>query len=209
MAGFRVHAITAFAVSVSFASYITISNHFPLPWGGVLCALGFVGGLLPDIDSGEARMARYSGLMVGVVSSLVASLLFLNFFIAMLLFVPFAKLAHLCINKWTTHRGVFHSVPMGLLLSLGVFYIAELLEFPHPFCLYAAAFLGGGYLVHLTLDEVWSLRKGITTHSSFGTAIQFFRMAFWKSFLATYAFLAVAIYRTPFLKDWIRNMQFF
>ena len=94
---------------------------------------------------------------------------------------------------------------MCVLLSIGAYYGADLLRFPHFYALYCAAFLGGGYLVHLVLDEIWSLRKGISKHCSFGTALQFFRRSFWPSFLATYALLAVVVYYTPFLRAWVEQ----
>ncbi len=215
MAGFKVHAATAFAFSVSFASYVSVSNHFPLPWGIVLGALGVIGGLLPDIDSGETKIARYSGLLAGAILSLVtflffeASSLLFNYFVAFILFIPFVKITQMGVKNWMTHRGVFHSIPMGILLSIAVFHLFDLLNFPHIYSLYCAGFLGGGYLIHLVLDELWSLRKGISKHSSFGTALQIFRFVFWKSFLATYALLAVVVYKTPFLKTWIQKSTVF
>lgn len=206
MAGFKVHVATAFAASVSFASYISAMNGFPIAWGGLLCGLGVIGGLLPDIDSGETKIARYSGFLIGVVLSIVASSLLHNYILVFVFLVPFIKLTHFGIQKWTTHRGVFHSIPMGFLLSIGAFYLSDLLLFPHAFSLYCAGFLGGGYLIHLVLDELWSLRKGMSKHCSFGTALQVFRMVFWKSFAATYALLGVVVYRTPALKVWIQKI---
>lgn len=201
MANFKVHALTAFTASVSAASYVTVLNDFPLPWGGLLCVLGVIGGLLPDVDSGESKMARYCGILAGACLSIVTYVLSQSYIISFLAFTPLAKVTNLGIKKWTTHRGVFHSIPMGLLLSIAVFVLADLLQFPHLFSIFCTGFLGGGYLIHLVLDEIWSLRHGITTHCSFGTALQVFRLTFWKSFLATYALLACAIYSTPFFKS--------
>jgi len=184
--------------SVGAASYVGALNEFPLYWVGALSLLGFIGGLAPDVDSGETKMARYSGLFVGAILTLLAYLLSDSYIVALLAFIPVVKISQFGIYKWTTHRGVFHSIPMGLLLSITVFYLFDFLEFPHSYSVFCGEFFGGGYLVHLVLDELWSLRKGISKRSSFGTALQVFRPVFWKSFLATYALLGCAIYKLPF-----------
>jgi hypothetical protein len=198
MASFKVHAVTALVASVGAAAYTVALNHFPLYLGGLLCTLGFIGGLAPDVDSGETKMARYSGLGLGASLSLFAYFLSHSYLIAIIGFIPLVKLIQVGIKKWTTHRGVFHSLPMGLLLSIVVFYLFDSLGFSPLFSLFCGGFLGGGYLLHLVLDEIWSLRKGIGKQCSFGTALQLYRPIFWKSFLATYALLGFAIYKLPF-----------
>lgn len=210
MANFAVHALTALTASVSAAAYLTASYNLPLTWGTTLGVLGFVGGLLPDIDSGESRIARTSGLLLGLSLCLATYMLTNNVIIALIAFVPLVQLTNRAVQKWTTHRGVFHSIPMGLLLSIAAYSLSDLLRFPQLFSLFCAAFLGGGYLMHLVLDEIWSLRKGVSKHCSFGTALQVFRPVFWKSFLATYALLACAIYRVPVFKElFLRSLSGF
>ncbi len=202
MANFRVHAITALVASVGTASYVGVLHNFPLHEGALLCVLGFIGGLAPDVDSRETKMARYSALLAGTFLSYIMYLLTHNYIVTLISFIPLVKLTHFGIQKWTTHRGVFHSLPMGLLLSISAYYFFNLFGFSHLFSLFCGGFLGGGYLVHLILDELWSLRKGVSKHCSFGTALQLFRPIFWKSFLATYTLLGCAIYKTPFLRSW-------
>jgi LexA-binding, inner membrane-associated putative hydrolase len=199
MASFRVHAVAALVGSVGAAAYVGALKGYPFHWVGLLSLLGFLGGLAPDVDSGETRMARYSGLFAGALLTLLAYLLSGSYTIALLSFVPVVKLSQFGIYKWTTHRGVFHSIPMALLLSLTVFYLFDFLGFAQPYAIFCGAFFGGGYLTHLALDELWSLRKGVSKRSSFGTALQIYRPIFWKSFLATYVLLGFALYKLPFL----------
>ena len=201
MANFLVHATTGFALSVTASAYISAYNDFPLQWSGVLCCLGFLGGLLPDIDSNETKIARYSSLFLGVFLSL---LLIEKFFglksyaiyaLFVCLSIPLTKAIDYGLKKWTVHRRVFHSIPMTLLLSLISYSLSELMLFPPDFSFFCALFLGGGYFLHLTLDEIWSLRNGVTS-VSFGKAWQIFRCIYWKSFGLTYLLLAVMIYFT-------------
>lgn len=217
MANFFVHATTAFAISVTASAYISAYNDLPLQWGGILCCLGFLGGLLPDIDSNETKIARYASLFLGFFLSL---LLVENFFgiksyAIYVLFVcfsiPLTKAIDYGLKKWTVHRGVFHSIPMTFLLSIIVYSLSDLLLFPSHFSLFCAFFLGGGYFLHLTLDEIWSLRHGVRS-TSFGKAWQIFRYGYWKSFSLTYLLLAVSIYFTPNARVWvgenIKNFSF-
>lgn len=201
MANFMVHATTSLVASTGLSAYLCASNHFPLPWGGVLCALGFLGGLLPDIDSKESKIARYSSLLVGMFLLLLVMTQLANHLYALVL-IPLTKVVDIGVKKWTTHRGVFHSVPMCLLFATVAFIVPDTLKFPTVFSLYCAGFLGGGYLFHLLLDEMWSLRKGVGC-SSLGTGLQIFRSVFWKSFLITYALLAALLYYTPDFRNWM------
>lgn len=205
MAGFVVHATTALVVSTGLSAYLSAYNHFPLYWGGILCALGSLGGLLPDIDSSESKIARYSSLILGMVFILLVMTQFLNYLYALLFLIPLMKLIDISLKKWTTHRGVFHSIPMCLLLATIAFIISDKLKFPTSFSLYCAGFLGGGYFFHLLLDEIWSLGKGGVSCPSFGTGLQIFRPIFWKSFVCTYALLAVLLYYTPELRVWMQK----
>lgn len=201
MAGFTVHATTALVASTGCSAYLCGDLHFPLAWGGALCALGALGGILPDIDSKETKIARYTSLFLGMVLLLLVITQFTHYLFALTL-VPLILLIDLGLKKWTTHRGAFHSLPMCLLFATLAFIIPDKLGFPMSFSLYCAGFLGGGYLFHLVLDEIWSLRKGIGC-PSLGTGLQIFRSVFWKSFLLTYSFLGVLLYYTPDFRNWM------
>lgn len=201
MAGFVVHSTSALVVSTGISAYLCGDHHFPLAWGGTLCALGTLGGVLPDIDSKESKIARYCSLFLGMILLLLVITQFAHYLFALAL-VPVLLLVDLGLKKWTTHRGVFHSVPMCLLFSTGAFIIPDKLNFPTLFSLYCALFLGGGYLFHLLLDELWSLRKGIGC-PSLGTGLQIYRTAFWKSFLLTYSLLGFMLSYTPFFRNWL------
>lgn len=206
MAGFVVHATTALVASTGASAYLSAYHHFPLQWGAALCALGFLGGLLPDIDSNESKIARYSSLVLAMMLVLLVMTQYFSYLVSFLFLIPFTKIMDMILRKWTTHRGVFHSVPMCVLFATVAFAVAEKLEFPFLYSLYCAGFLGGGYLLHLLLDELWSLRKGIRC-PSLGTGLQIFRFTFWKSFVFTYALCGTLLYYTPNFRNWMQ--QFF
>jgi hypothetical protein len=204
MAGFVVHATTALVASTGVSAYLTAYHHYPLHWGAALCALGFLGGLLPDIDSNESKIARYSSFSLAMALVLLVMTQFFSYFGAILFLIPFAKAIDMVLRKWTTHRGAFHSIPMCVLFSTIAFTIAESLAFPFSYSLYSAGFLGGGYALHLLLDEIWSLRNGIRC-PSLGTGLQIFRLTFWKSFLLTYALCGALLYNTPQFREWLQK----
>lgn len=206
MAGFTVHATTALVASTGVSAYLCGDQHFPLAWGGILCALGALGGILPDIDSKETKIARYSSLVLAMVLLLLVITQLTHYLFALTL-VPLILLIDLGLKNWTTHRGAFHSIPMCLLFATTAFVVSDKLGFPRLFTLYCAGFLGGGYLFHLVLDELWSLRKGLTC-PSLGTGLQIFRSVFWKSFLLTYSLLGTSLYYTPDFRNWMLNNLF-
>ena len=76
------------------------------------------------------------------------------------------------LNKFTVHRGLWHSIPAAILC----FEITYLLFFDLPGklrLLYAVAVFGG-FLSHLILDELYSVKVlALDTKRSFGTALKF------------------------------------
>ena len=74
--------------------------------------------------------------------------------------------------KFTVHRGLWHSIPAAVLCS----EITYLLFFDLPVkvrLLYALSVLGG-FISHLLLDEMYSVKVlALDTKRSFGTALKF------------------------------------
>jgi len=98
------------------------------------------------------------------------------------------------LDRMTDHRGMFHSIPAAL-IAAGTTFL--LFNEPSPV---ERLFLAGGTLIgflsHLVMDEIWSIRLGVTGvgwKKSVGTALKFFS----KSIPATavaYAILLGACY---------------
>ena len=80
-------------------------------------------------------------------------------------------------KKLTVHRGIFHSIPMGLVISLLILSLNT-----HNTDIISIAFMGG-FLSHLILDEAYSsiTISGIIIKpkKSFGTALKWFSSSVW------------------------------
>ena len=78
--------------------------------------------------------------------------------------------------KLTRHRGVFHTIPMGIFLgqiTIILFYYS--FHFDTKFSTIAGIFLFFGFCVHLLLDEFASIdARGFKVKKSFGTAFKLF-----------------------------------
>jgi len=63
----------------------------------------------------------------------------------------------------------------------------------------AAAFVGGGYLLHLLLDEIYSVDlMGGSFKQSFGSALTLFNTSAWGSYLLLYLAVVFALAFAPF-----------
>jgi hypothetical protein len=83
--------------------------------------------------------------------------------------------AHFIFHRMSYHRGIYHSILAGLFFAFftAVIY-RHLLGRPEGVAWLAAAFMFIGYLVHLTLDEIYSVDVMDTRiKASFGTALKF------------------------------------
>jgi hypothetical protein len=179
MANFKTHMVVGASAS-GISSTILLS-------GGVvsgnealfLFTLGSLSSLLPDLDS-------KTSIPFKVTSSLLS--VFIAFFVVfskpnysllemgILWFGVFFGIRHLATPlflKVTAHRGIFHSVPMAMLFGIiGAIAIHKLFWADNSLSAWSGFFITFGYLVHLTLDEVYSVDlTNRRLKKSFGTAI--------------------------------------
>ncbi|MBR4833330.1 MAG: metal-dependent hydrolase [Thermoguttaceae bacterium] len=204
MPGYQTHVGWSAGVGVGLASAAHLFYDVSLPqsiFGGALCALG---GVLPDVDSDSSRsFQRCLSTIAGAFSLLLASRL-RDFSLAaesvvmigatayFLIFYVGGKIVKAC----TVHRGMCHSLVFGLIAAEIVFILSsgdsELRLFKS-----ASVFLG--VLVHLTLDEIYSVetsgsragksRSGgrtIYLKNSFGTALKLIDYKHMQSTIAFY-----------------------
>jgi membrane-bound metal-dependent hydrolase YbcI (DUF457 family) len=207
MAMFRHHislgAVLAMigTVTVFFYGMITDPTHL-----GVLFALCAFSSILPDfdIDTGIPFYLIFGTMSVactGVVLYYTIAGHPTNVYV--LIGVPFATLL-ICwfvvgtiVKHCTHHRGIWHSMPMLLVVSLGTYVASVYLnQVKETAALYAAA-MAVGYLSHLWLDELWSNVDAdgnpFTYKRSLGTAMKFFSDSR-KVNVFTYALLAILVY---------------
>lgn len=141
-----------------------------------------IGGILPDIDSDHSTPMR---IMQYVLANLISFFVLFDFIgrypiwdILFIWGVSYSLVlgAFWIFKKVTRHRGMFHSIPAGLIFwfasSLSLFY---LLKYPLIESWYFGMFIFIGYITHLTLDEIYSVDvSGMRIKKSFGTALKLF-----------------------------------
>ncbi len=162
MAGFKTHIATSTLVGLGYGAGAYTLYGVPAPsciLAGGLCA---VAGMLPDLDSGEARPLRES---LSFAAAVIATMLvdrFQRLGLAMETIVLAAAgvyglvrfgLAEL-LKRYTVHRGMFHSLPAAVIFAEIAFLLSS---GGVPLRAYKAGAVGLGYLTHLVLDELFSL----------------------------------------------------
>ncbi len=199
MAGFRMHVTTSTVLGVGYAGIGYAA--FNVPWDTAVVAGAMHGfsGMLPDLDSDYGTPLRetmaFSAavlpmLLVGHFQSLLLTHdQMVLVAVSMYLFVRFGVTK--LIRKFTVHRGMFHSIPTGLIFA-GLAFLATG-TCPFEIRCFKAGGVLGGFMSHLILDEIYSVEwKGgwWRLKKSSGTAFKFWGDDMWANF-STYAKLTV------------------
>jgi membrane-bound metal-dependent hydrolase YbcI (DUF457 family) len=206
MANFNTHLAVGAVASGLGASMTMAAGVVPQNQLLTLTLAGVIGSILPDIDLEKATPSRmlFSGL--GVVFAFVALFQFKKeYSIAELWTVWLAVYAAIAYGIFwifhcrTKHRGVFHSV-----LAAAFFACATAALFEHAFnedevvAWFAGLFVFGGYFVHLTLDEIYSVDfEGHTIKRSFGSALKLVEHRSIRATAAMACALLAALVFTP------------
>ncbi len=181
MATFKTHLTVAATASAVAGLLITVPFHLKLDELLLLAATGTVGGLLPDLDAPTSRPARLIWTWLAILGALISGwmaltlqrnlleALLLGLFVYLLMTKPIPTLFH----RLTRHRGVFHSLLAVLFWGLMAVHLSSLLGAQAGFAWGVGGFLAFGYLIHLLLDELYSIDlRGKRIKSSFGTAMK-------------------------------------
>ncbi|MFT5527931.1 MAG: hypothetical protein ACI9G1_001746 [Pirellulaceae bacterium] len=194
MADFNTHITTSTIVGIGYGLggfYFGV----PLPCVVLSAGLCSLAGIIPDLDSDSGKPVREIFAAAAAMAPLMLAdrfrqLGFDHEYIVMaglLLYLIIRFGVSAIFKRYTVHRGMWHSIPAcattGLLTYLMVYNHSEQVRF----YLTGASVLG--FLVHLTLDEIWSIEfKGIKIRlkSSSGTALKFYSKSAWANF-STYA----------------------
>jgi hypothetical protein len=181
MANFPTH-IAIGTVASGMLATLTLAANVVGPENLVaVTAAGVLGSVLPDIDLKDSRPGRALFFGLGAFFSFVAlfngagrySIVEL-WILAGLTFLFVRYVAHGIFHRISYHRGIFHSILAAVffaLLTVLVYWIV--LDRPEGVAWLAGGFMLVGYLVHLTLDEIYSVDVMDTrVKSSFGTALK-------------------------------------
>ena len=147
--------------------------------------LGAAGSLLPDMDSDKSVPLRFAFTLASILLAFAGMFVLSDVFpsLAELVLVWIACfllvrwLVFYLLGAFTDHRGLFHSMPAALLaglLTCSLFFHG--LDFSPFEAWMCGLFVCFGYLVHLLLDEVYSVNLfGYRQRRSLGTAMKLLR----------------------------------
>lgn len=183
------------------------------PWQTLAyLGLGTLGSLLPDLDANHSVPTRVGSVLLAIVLAFAAVLLLAETFpsvvelaaIWLISFLSLRALVFTLLTRFTIHRGVFHSLPAVALVGMLTAILAtHLLRQPPLRAWLAGSFVAVGYLVHLMLDELYSVNLfGTHIRRSLGTACKLWSTspaATLGLYLACIALYQVVPNPTPFL----------
>ncbi|MBZ5711790.1 metal-dependent hydrolase [Nannocystis pusilla] len=214
MANFRVHVLGA-AIPSALAAGLAMAGGLVTPAvGGVCFGLGVLGGMLPDIDADNSVPTRIIFGTLAVAAAAAVALALREhtapWLVALAALAAFAVIrvglrgftAWLCV-----HRGLVHSLPFAALVGAVAVHLAwrSFHLAPTPAWL-AGVFLTGGFLIHLVLDELFSVDLvGARMKRPFGTALKLGSRRQWLGTALLYAgvigLLTVAPPADRFVRD--------
>lgn len=183
MANFTTHIAVGTIVSGALATLtlaadvIAPENLIPVTMAGVL------GSVLPDIDLKESRPSRamFAGLGIffsfAVLFSIADRYSIVELWVLWLGTLALVRYGlHTAFHHLAVHRGTWHSILAGLFCAAATAVVfGNVLDRHAGVAWLAGGFMLIGYLVHLTLDEVYSVDVADRRlKNSFGTALKFF-----------------------------------
>lgn len=204
MANFRTHLVVAAAVSSAVAVAGVSAKLFGLSTAVFAALIGTAGGLLPDIDLKSSTPAQKGFHWASILVATLIAILYaahhagtdavvnaLALWVGVFLGLKFGVFE--IFSRITVHRGMVHSVPymmvFALLVVYGSFYGLKLTAFVSWIF---GVFLWMGSLVHLLLDEMYSVNVwGLKLKKSSGTALKFFESDKPIGYAILYAILAL------------------
>ena len=216
MANFTTHIAAGTIVSGALAT-LTLAADVVAPENLVAVTMvGVLGSVLPDIDLKESRPSRAMFAGLGVFFSFVVLFAFaLDYSISELWLLWLGTLVgvryglHAAFHRLAVHRGIWHSLLACLFASvLTAIFFSKLLHRPDGVAWLAAGFMAVGFLVHLALDEIYSVDVMDTRiKSSFGTAIKLIDRRHPFATGAMLAATAAALYLSPPTKMFVDGIS--
>lgn len=180
MANFQTHLNGAAIVSGLTAAVLLSAGHTDPITAIWLTCLGSMGGLLPDVDSKHSKAMKVIFRALGII---VAFALLCHFYTQ----VPLLELLLIVVGsycfvryglrkflgRFTVHRGACHCIAFVAVIALFITVLMGGLGYTPIVSWFSGLFIFLGGLVHLTLDEIYSVdlaNKRIK--KSFGTAFR-------------------------------------
>jgi hypothetical protein len=216
MANFTTHIAAGTVVSGALAT-LTLAADMVAPENIVAVTLaGVLGSILPDIDLKDSRASRMMFAGLGIFFSFAA--LFheaMSYSIVELWIIWLGTLVlvryggHYVFSKASVHRGIWHSLLAGVFCSVATAIVfSRVLQRPDGVAWLAGGFMMVGYIVHLVLDELYSVDVMDTRiKSSFGTALKIFDKRYPYASVAMTVATVAAIMVSPPTKMFVDGVR--
>lgn len=202
LADFKTHITGSTIVGVAYGYWGVVHQSMSLETGLIAGGLCSVSGMLPDLDSETGIPLRETSMFGAAVVPMLMIDRFRDLNLsheamavaAMLIYIAIRFVVVEIFKRYTVHRGMWHSIPAAASAGLLAYLIM-----PCPsegMRVYKSMAVVTGFLVHLILDEIWSIdfqRGRFRLKKSFGTALKFFGDNFWAN-LSVYAKLFLLAY---------------
>jgi hypothetical protein len=206
MANFTTHIAAGTVVAGGLAT-LTLAADVVAPENLIAVTMaGVLGSVLPDIDLKDSRPGRAMFAGLGIFFSFAVLFAYATrFSIAELWILWLGTLVlvryglHAVFHRLSVHRGIWHSILGGTFSAVATAIVFHhVLDRPEGVAWLAAGFLFIGYLVHLALDEIYSVDVMDTRiKSSFGTALKLIDLRHPKASAAMAIATALAIWLSP------------
>ncbi|MDX2287353.1 MAG: metal-dependent hydrolase [Hyphomicrobiaceae bacterium] len=206
MANYATHIAAGTVVSGALAT-LTLAADVIGPESLVAVTLaGVVGSILPDIDLRDSRASSVLFSGIGVFASFCVLFLCAPHFsvvelwvlwLGTLVFVRYGL--HAVFHHLAVHRGIWHSLLAAVFCgALTIVVFKEVLGQHAGVAWLGGGFMVVGYLVHLLLDEMYSVDfMGNRIKQSFGTALKLYDGSRPATTLAMLAATGLVIMATP------------
>ncbi len=179
--------------------------------------LGVVGSLLPDIDADNSAPVQIAFNLISISLAFAAMFLFAEVFAStaelalvwLVTYLFFRWFVLALFTRLTTHRGILHSIPAAVLFGMTTSAVAShFLALADLQAWLAGLFVCFGYLLHLLLDELYSVNLfGMHTKRSFGTAMKLWSPSNHAASLYLYALCLLCWFATPDHSSFERVLQ--
>jgi len=179
VANFSTHINTAALTSAIGVGVLANSGIIDIKTSLYCFLTGIIGGILPDIDHDNSTPLKimyfiFTNLTAFfVIYNNIGHLKLLEIFLIWGGIYLFFAFAFYIFKKTTKHRGMIHSIPTGMLFGFLTSFLFYKLGFSLKQSYIIGLFLFLGYIVHLILDELFSIDlTGRKIKKSFGSALK-------------------------------------
>lgn len=210
MASFSGHLSVGIATSGIAATAALLQGYIDQPLVIPLFIAGTLGSLLPDLDADHSTVVRITFSLIALLAAFLVMLSFAHQLTLLQLILVwigcFLLIRYGCLYLFThltVHRGMLHSIPAALIFGALTSLIAHhLLQLSSVQAWFYGGFVTFGYLIHLILDEIYSIDlMGMTVKRSAFSALKLYTRNSWSTTFAFYLVMLMLLAVMPNLKQ--------